>query len=62
MALEKGVAVVVVLDVECAPHTWGGLENKAEFAQVVAATNVDVKGGMGKRQTQGLVIVSFCFI
>ena len=44
VAEEEGVAVVVVLDIEGAPHAWGHLQDEAELAQVVAAANVRVEG------------------
>src|SRR5690606_19833465 len=50
VAEEEGIAVVVVFDVEGAPEAGGHLQHEAKFAQVVAAADVGVEGGVGKFQ------------
>jgi hypothetical protein len=58
VAEEERVAVIVVLDVEGAAHARGGLQHKAERAQVVAAPNVDIKGRVLELQAKRLAIIA----
>jgi len=56
---EKGIAVVVLFDVQGAAQTGRHLGDEAELAAVVAAMDA-IEGGMGEPQAQRLVVAPLC--
>ena len=48
VAEKEGVAVIIILNIECAPEARRHLQHETKFTKIVAAPDVGVKSGVGK--------------